>query len=216
MIKFPKGFTSDLPHIVLPPEFIFEYKEGITYPLGVSHLNFSKSEIDSFITNINNTNPQFHPAIHITGWTLEDRAHFVKTEPMVEGISAGAIAALQETFEIAGQLVRSHFWITSYDAAAAFHVHSDNGGDSEKGNIHNRIFQTNRKFTAVFYLNSKDDFTGGDLLFPSIFDEAGNKLRIKPDMNMLLVFPSNVFYRHGIERIKSGNRTIIGMTFDVV
>lgn len=57
---------------------------------------------------------------------------------------------------------------------------------------------TNRDLSMVFYLN--DDFEGGDFIFPE------HKIRIRPEPGMLVCFPSNHHYLHGVEPVTKGHR----------
>ena len=50
----------------------------------------------------------------------------------------------------------------------------------------------------VFYLN--DDYEGGDFVFPDL------KVRVRPEPGMLVCFPSNHHYRHGVEPVTKGQR----------
>lgn len=55
---------------------------------------------------------------------------------------------------------------------------------------------TDRIYTGVLYLN--DDYDGGETFFPYL------KLDIKPKKGKLLLFPSNIGYIHGVNKV-SGN-----------
>lgn len=55
-----------------------------------------------------------------------------------------------------------------------------------------------RDLSMVLYLN--DDFQGGDFVFPDL------KIRIRPEPGLLVCFPSNRFYRHGVEPVTQGQR----------
>ena len=57
---------------------------------------------------------------------------------------------------------------------------------------------TNRDISMVFYLN--DDYEGGDFVFPDL------KIRIRPEPGMLVCFPSNHHYKHGVEPVTKGKR----------
>jgi len=57
---------------------------------------------------------------------------------------------------------------------------------------------TERDLSIVLYLN--DDFEGGDFIFPDL------KLRVRPEPGMMICFPSNHHYRHGVEPVTKGNR----------
>jgi hypothetical protein len=55
-----------------------------------------------------------------------------------------------------------------------------------------------RDISLVFYLN--DDFEGGDFVFPEL------KVRVRPEPGMMICFPSNHHYMHGVEPVTKGKR----------
>jgi len=55
-----------------------------------------------------------------------------------------------------------------------------------------------RDLSIVIFLN--DNFEGGDFVFPDL------KIRIRPEPGMLVCFPSNHHYMHGVEPVTKGNR----------
>lgn len=57
---------------------------------------------------------------------------------------------------------------------------------------------TDRDLSIVFFLNN--DFEGGDFIFPEL------KIRIRPEPGMLVCFPSNRHYSHGVEPVTKGKR----------
>jgi len=57
---------------------------------------------------------------------------------------------------------------------------------------------TNRDISMVLYLN--DDFEGGDFVFPD------HNVRVRPKPGMLVCFPSNHHYKHGVEPVTRGKR----------
>ena len=57
---------------------------------------------------------------------------------------------------------------------------------------------TERDLSMVFYLN--DDFEGGDFIFPDL------KVRVRPEPGMMVCFPSNHHYKHGVEPVTRGKR----------
>lgn len=57
---------------------------------------------------------------------------------------------------------------------------------------------TNRDLSIVFYLN--DEFEGGDFIFPEL------KIRVRPEPGMMICFPSNHNYMHGVEPVTKGKR----------
>lgn len=57
---------------------------------------------------------------------------------------------------------------------------------------------TNRDLSIIFYLNN--EFEGGDFVFPDL------KVRVRPEPGMMVCFPSNHHYMHGVEKITKGRR----------
>lgn len=57
---------------------------------------------------------------------------------------------------------------------------------------------TDRDLSMVFFLN--DDFEGGDFVFPDL------KVRVRPEPGMMVCFPSNHHYMHGVEPVTRGKR----------
>jgi predicted 2-oxoglutarate/Fe(II)-dependent dioxygenase YbiX len=57
---------------------------------------------------------------------------------------------------------------------------------------------TDRDITMVLYLN--DDYEGGDFIFPDL------NIRVRPEPGMLVCFPSNHHYKHGVEPVTRGMR----------
>lgn len=55
-----------------------------------------------------------------------------------------------------------------------------------------------RDLSIVMFLN--DDFDGGDFIFPEL------KVRVRPEPGMMVCFPSNHHYRHGVEPVTKGTR----------
>jgi predicted 2-oxoglutarate/Fe(II)-dependent dioxygenase YbiX len=57
---------------------------------------------------------------------------------------------------------------------------------------------TDRDLSIVLFLNN--DFEGGDFVFPDL------KVRIRPEPGMMVCFPSNHNYSHGVEPVTKGKR----------
>ena len=55
-----------------------------------------------------------------------------------------------------------------------------------------------RDLSMVLYLN--DEFEGGDFVFPNLH------IRIRPEPGLLVCFPSNRHYIHGVEPVTKGSR----------
>ena len=58
-----------------------------------------------------------------------------------------------------------------------------------------------RDLSVVYFMN--DDFAGGELVFPAF------NLRIKPEAGMLVCFPSDHHYIHGVNPVTHGHRYTI-------
>ena len=89
--------------------------------------------------------------------------------------------------------------ILSYDIGGHYKPHID-GESLWKTPDGDLIWKksTNRDLSIIFYLN--DDFEGGDFIFPE------HKIRVRPDPGMLVCFPSNHHYLHGVEPVTKGKR----------
>jgi Rps23 Pro-64 3,4-dihydroxylase Tpa1-like proline 4-hydroxylase len=57
---------------------------------------------------------------------------------------------------------------------------------------------TDRDLSTVLFLN--DDFEGGDFVFPQL------RIRIRPEPGLLVCFPSDNHYLHGVESVSKGER----------
>jgi len=57
---------------------------------------------------------------------------------------------------------------------------------------------TDRDLSMVFFLNN--DFEGGDSVFPEL------RVRVRPEPGMMVCFPSNHHYMHGVEPVTKGKR----------
>lgn len=89
--------------------------------------------------------------------------------------------------------------ILSYDIGGHYKPHID--GESiwitpEKEKIWKK--STDRDLSILLFLNN--DFEGGDFIFPE------HKIRIRPEPGMLVCFPSNHHYLHGVEPVTKGKR----------
>jgi len=81
------------------------------------------------------------------------------------------------------------FGLLKYGNGSKFDKHIDSG------------MMFNRTVSLVYYAN--DDYTGGEIYFDQ-FD-----LKILPQKNQLLLFPSNYIYSHAISEVSSGVRYAI-------
>jgi predicted 2-oxoglutarate/Fe(II)-dependent dioxygenase YbiX len=77
------------------------------------------------------------------------------------------------------------------------HVDGESLWTSPNGNLMWKK-SIDRDLSIVLYLN--DDFEGGDFIFPDL------NIRIRPEPGMMICFPSNHHYRHGVDPVTKGNR----------
>lgn len=89
--------------------------------------------------------------------------------------------------------------LLSYDVGGHYcpHIDSESQWISPNGEI---IWKkvVERDLSMVLFIN--DDFDGGDFVFPDL------KIRIRPEPGMLICFPSNHHYKHGVEPVTKGKR----------
>ena len=89
--------------------------------------------------------------------------------------------------------------ILSYSVGGHYKPHVD--GESLWRSPDNELIwkkSIDRDLSIVFFLNN--DFEGGDFVFPQL------KIRIKPEPGMMICFPSNHHYLHGVEPVTKGKR----------
>ena len=89
--------------------------------------------------------------------------------------------------------------ILSYSTGGHYspHVDGESIWTTPKGeNIWKK--STDRDISTVFFLNN--NFEGGDFIFPDL------KIRVRPEPGMMVCFPSNHHYLHGVEPVTRGKR----------
>jgi len=82
-------------------------------------------------------------------------------------------------------------------------LHADNEKYAEAGWVPNH--SPDRDYTAIVYLNS--DFGGGGLCFPQ------HRLCLKPEMGLLVAFPSTRYFVHEVHRVSAGTRYSMPLWF---
>ncbi len=77
----------------------------------------------------------------------------------------------------------------------------------------NKLLRSSRRLSALAYLSAwhylegvPGTFTGGELVFPALVDELGNRLSIQPGLGDIIIFPSNPNYPHLVPQVTSGTR----------
>lgn len=91
------------------------------------------------------------------------------------------------TYEVSYNPAESTHWnILKYDVGHKFTRHHDDDGDFKS------------RISLVFYLN--DDYEGGELFFHHL------NLKIKPQANDLVIFPSSYLFSHSTKPVISGTR----------
>lgn len=117
--------------------------------------------------------------------------------------SASAAWGIKETIPC------SSWWLAGYGVGDRFTAHCDGAIQLSDGS-YKAVEQ--RLISAIFYINTKDSslhgwgYTGGELKFTGILDEAGVPLTIHPREGDLVIFPSSYVYTHEVPFITSGYR----------
>ena len=130
------------------------------------------------------------------------------TAPKIEGLLKDAVQNIINPFYDAEVLSSELPQILSYGIGGHYRPHID--GESvwctPRGE---KIWKksTDRDLSLVFFLN--DDFEGGDFIFPE------HNIRVRPKPGMMVCFPSNHHYLHGVEPVTKGKRYSI-VTWSVV
>ena len=121
------------------------------------------------------------------------------------GVSLRCKEKIEVDLHIAQLLVES-FYITCLVPGDSHPPHADNERQEGDGWVPNHTPQ--RDYTAIAYLNN--GFTGGDLVFPD------RDLVITPRPGLLVGFPCNHEFVHGVPPVVSGKRYSlpIWFTFD--
>jgi predicted 2-oxoglutarate/Fe(II)-dependent dioxygenase YbiX len=126
----------------------------------------------------------------------------------------GAIARSAPFFGASGQqcdVVDDQ--LLMYKTGGHFVPHCDNSIKTRdaQGNITGFVQNTpQRQLVGLLFLSTQGiDFDGGELVFTTIVDNAGEPLTIKPEAGVLLVFPAHLWYMHGVNAVTSGTRFVV-------
>jgi predicted 2-oxoglutarate/Fe(II)-dependent dioxygenase YbiX len=116
--------------------------------------------------------------------------------------------AILNNWKINGEMSVSDFGFFCYKANSHFPAHCDNANILDDGTV--EFFSEHRKITCITYLNDYAiDYEGGELCFPEL------DLEFKPRKYSMIIFPSNVYFRHAVNLITKGERTIFAFFLDV-
>jgi predicted 2-oxoglutarate/Fe(II)-dependent dioxygenase YbiX len=63
--------------------------------------------------------------------------------------------------------------------------------------------------------DDKFRFTGGEFFFPNLIDAEGEPVRIRPKAGMMIFFPANYWFRHGVTRVGAGRRISVARWWHV-
>jgi predicted 2-oxoglutarate/Fe(II)-dependent dioxygenase YbiX len=126
------------------------------------------------------------------GMTITNSAEGVDNQAMQDIHNQFYFLLLATTIPYADKFkLNENFWHEPYQAlkyrkGEGYTDHYDGGTDM------------GRAISSVVYLN--DDYVGGELEFPN------QKIKIKPEKGMLILFPSNYAYRHVAHEVKEGTK----------
>jgi len=186
---------NPLTHILIRPNVISP--EGIREM--VDHIKRSPAE-DLSVFDAETTNRTGE-----TSWQVDKKTRDTQIVPMgdlypkIEGLLRCAVKEIINPFygiEVSSSEIPQ---VLSYGVGGHYKPHID--GESiwvtPKGE-HIWKKSTDRDLSMVFFLNN--DFEGGDFVFPEL------KVRVRPEPGMMVCFPSNHHYMHGVEPVTKGKR----------
>jgi len=165
----------------------------------VSHIEKSNAE------DLSVFDPEKTNATGETSWTVDKKTRDTQIVPMdqlypkIEDLLRNAVKTIINPFyevEVSSSEIPQ---ILSYNIGGHYRPHVD--GESiwvtPKGE---KIWKksTDRDLSVVFFLNN--EFEGGDFVFPDL------KVRVRPEPGMMVCFPSNHHYLHGVEPVTKGKR----------
>lgn len=106
--------------------------------------------------------------------------------------------------------------VLGYESGSFYVKHSDDASElrDNGGNIVGyRTVAPERKLTTVLFTTSytpnptdSDHFSGGELLFNYLCDEAGNTITLRPEAGDMVVFLSNPYFAHEVLPVTDGFR----------
>lgn len=186
---------SPLSYILIRPNVISQ--QGIQEI--VSHIQNSNAE-DLSVFDAEKTNKTGQ-----TSWIVDKETRDTQIVPMnnlypkIEDLFRNVVKEIINPFyqcEVSSSEIPQ---ILSYSIGGHYKPHID--GESiwvtPKGE---KIWKksTDRDLSIVLFLNNQ--FEGGDFVFPEL------KIRIRPEPGMMVCFPSNHHYLHGVEPVTKGKR----------
>lgn len=96
-----------------------------------------------------------------------------------------------------------------YDADQRGHflAHTDNAYYDSNGVF--RYTSPQRVLSCLAYLN--EDYEGGELIFNTVRDDAGQVIKMKPKVGEMIIFPSDIRFMHEVLNVTKGRRySIVG------
>jgi predicted 2-oxoglutarate/Fe(II)-dependent dioxygenase YbiX len=186
---------NPLSYVLIRPNAI--NKEGLQEL--IQHIESSSSE-DLSVFDAQETNRTGR-----TSWAVDKNTRDTQIVPMgnlypkIEALLRECVSQIINPFydiEVSGSEIPQ---ILSYSIGGHYKPHIDGESIwvSPRGE---KIWKksTDRDISTVFFLNN--NFEGGDFVFPDL------KIRIRPEPGMMVCFPSNHYYMHGVEPVTRGKR----------
>jgi predicted 2-oxoglutarate/Fe(II)-dependent dioxygenase YbiX len=186
---------NPLSYVLIRPNAI--NKEGLQEL--IQHIESSSSE-DLSVFDAQETNRTGR-----TSWAVDKTTRDTQIVPMgnlypkIETLLRECVSQIINPFydiEVSGSEIPQ---ILSYSIGGHYKPHIDGESIwvSPRGE---KIWKksTDRDISTVFFLNN--NFEGGDFVFPDL------KIRIRPEPGMMVCFPSNHHYMHGVEPVTRGKR----------
>jgi predicted 2-oxoglutarate/Fe(II)-dependent dioxygenase YbiX len=189
MIENPLSYILIRPNVINP--------EGLQEL--ITHIKSSPAE-DLSVFDPDKTN-----ATGQTSWIVDKQTRDTQIVPM-----GNLYPKIEDLFRITVKNIINPFYQVEVDSSEIPQVLSYGIGGHYKPHIDGESIwvtprgekiwkkSTNRDLSIIFYLNN--DFEGGDFVFPDL------KVRVRPEPGMMVCFPSNHHYMHGVEPVTKGKR----------
>jgi predicted 2-oxoglutarate/Fe(II)-dependent dioxygenase YbiX len=150
------------------------------------------------------------------------RSELAFFDPLYRRMNEVVEAHAQRLYEGCDYAPRVHnSQLLVYHEADHFVPHSDNTIRREGRLVTNTPW---RQIVGLLWLTDSSDeadpgdkfrFTGGEFFFPNLIGEDGEPMRIRPKAGMMIFFPANYWFRHGVARVGAGRRISVARWWHV-
>ena len=140
---------------------------------------------------------------------------FMKYKPLIE-----------EYFNVALTL-SIDVQVLEYKKGYFYVKHADDSSeiiDKDEQTIGFKVVAPQRKLSTVLFATSHVSqvdkkslsFSGGELMFNYLYDQAGEPVKIKPEAGDMIIFPSNPYFSHEVLPVEEGYRLTLVQWHDAI